>query len=290
MSSRKTVVLLTAALLVIRAELARAHGDLHGQIATVSAQIEKEPLNADHYLRRGELRRLHSEFPEAAADFEKAATLHPDWPQAGLAKGRLALSSGNLEAAVAEMDRLLPKYPEYPEGWLIRARARARLADHAGAAKDFTEIIRRVDRPEPDIFLERAAALAASGNEHLHEALNGLEEGLAKLGLVMTLDLAALDLELKMKRFDDALRRVDRLAAAAKRQESWLARRGDILLRARRPDDARAAFQKALEAIAALPSHHQATKATTDLRQRITMSLMKLDGGEGSTAVPAIAD
>jgi tetratricopeptide (TPR) repeat protein len=271
-------IIFAVALLVTRVERACAHGDLHGQIESVSAQIEKDPQNADLYLRRGELHRLHSEFPKAAADFDKAAALHPDWPQAEIAKSRLALTTGEFEVAAAGMDRLLPKHPEYPEGWLIRARARTRLGDYAGAAKDYSEIVERVDRPEPDVFLERAAALTASGGDQVDNALRGLEEGLTKLGPVITLDLAALDLELKLKRTEEALRRIDRLAAGSRRQETWLSRRGEILAQAGRTDEARAAFGKALEAIAALPKHIQATQATTELRQRITASIVKLDG------------
>jgi predicted Zn-dependent protease len=276
-SLRSITIVAVTALLVVRAEHASAHGDLHGQIASVTAQIEKEPQNADLYLRRGELRRLHSEFPEAAADLEKASALQPGSPQVAIAKSRLALSAGNFEAAAAEMDRLLPGHPEYPEGWLLRARARTRLGNQIESAKDYTEIVRRVERPEPEIFLERAAALAASGEDHLDEALLGLNEGLEKLGPVMTLELAALDLELRTKRLDEALRRVDRLTASVKRQESWLARRGDILVRASRPNEARDSFKKALEAINGLPPHIQATQATTDLKSRIMASLAKLD-------------
>jgi tetratricopeptide (TPR) repeat protein len=271
-------IIFAVALLVTRAERACAHGDLHGQIESVSVQIEKDPQNADLYLRRGELHRLHSDFPKAAADFDKAAALRPDWPQAEIAKSRLALTTGNFEAAVSGMDRLLPKHPEYPEGWLIRARARTRLGNHAGAATDYSEIVKRVDRPEPDIFLERAAALTAAGSDHFEDALRGLEEGLTKLGPVITLDLAALDLELKLERTEEALRRIDRLAAGSKRQETWLNRRGEILAQVGRTDEARAAFGKALEAIAALPQHIQTTQATTELRKGITASIAKLDG------------
>ena len=272
----RSAILLHFAFAFTGAAAALAHGDLHEQIAAVSAQIEKEPRNAELFLRRGELRRLHAEFPEAAADFAKASEIHPGWPQVELAKSRLALSTGNFEAAAAGMDQLLPKHPEYPEGWLIRARARNHLGDSLGAAKDYTEIVKRLERPEPEIYLERAAALAAAGGNHLNEALQGLNEGLAKLGPVMTLELAALDLELKLSRFDDALRRVDRLAATARRQESWLTRRGDILVQLGRTDDARVAYLKALEAIAALPPHHQVTQATADLKKRIDTSLAKL--------------
>lgn len=278
MPSRKaTLLLLSAALLVIRAERADAHGDLHEQIARVSSLIEKEPGNAELLLQRGELRRLHAEFVEAAADFEKAAALRPDWPQVGIAKGRLALSSGKFEMAVAEMDRLLPKNPEYPEGWLIRARARVRLAEYVSAAKDYTEIVRRVEKPEPDVFLERAAALVAAGDVHFAPALAGLEEGMTKLGNIVTLDLAALDLELKMKRFEQALCRIDRVLKTSKRRDSWLARRGDVQVLCGRTEEARGSYNEALEAIAALPAHHQATAATAELKKRVTTALGKLD-------------
>ena len=269
-------VVLASALLAMQVERACAHGDLHEQIANVSAQIEKDPTNADLYLRRGELRRLHSEFPEAASDLGKADSMRPDWPQVALAKARLALSSGSFESTVQEMGRLLPKHPEYPEGWLLRARANTQLGRHSAAANDYTEIIRRVERPEPEIFLERAAALASSGNDHLKDALLGLNEGLAKLGSVMTLELAAYDLELKLKHTDDALRRIDRLTANSRRQESWLSRRGDILVQTGRIDEARVTYGKALEAIASLPPHIQGTAATTNLKQRISESLARL--------------
>jgi predicted Zn-dependent protease len=278
MSRRITVgIVLATALFFVRTERASAHGDLHGQIEKVSAEIAKEPQNADLYLRRGELRRLHAEFSEAASDFEKAAALRPDWPQVEIAKSRLAFSAGNFEAAIAGMDRLLPKHPEYPEAWLIRARAKARLGKHVEAAKDYSEIVERVDRPEQDIFLERAAALAVSGDDHLNEALRGLEVGLAKVGRVITLELAALDVELKLKRFDDALRRIDQIAAASKRQESWLARRGEVLIQAGRAEEARLTFRKALDAIAGLPPHIQATRSIAELKQRITTSIAKLE-------------
>ena len=273
MSSRKFITLLT----IVGVRYASAHGDLHQQIASISAQIEKEPGNAELYLQRGEMHRLHVEFPEAAADFAKAAEFRPEWPQATLAKARLALSEGKFENAIEEMDRLLSKHPEYPEGWLIRARARNQKKDHLGAAKDYTEIVRRMERPEPEIYLERASALAAAGEDRCEEALRGLEEGVAKLGPVTTLNLAALDLELRMKHFEKALLRVDHLASAARRRESWFARRGDILLQLERTEEARAAYREALDAITALPSQHQLAPATVELQSRVTAALAKLE-------------
>ena len=70
----------------------------------------------------------------------------------------------------------------------------------------------------------------------------------------MSLQLRALDLEISLRRFDDALTRVDLLTSASERRELWLKRRGDILVSAGRQAEARAAYVAAQTAIAALPA------------------------------------
>jgi predicted negative regulator of RcsB-dependent stress response len=70
----------------------------------------------------------------------------------------------------------------------------------------------------------------------------------------MSLQLRALDLEISLRRFDDALSRVDLLTSTSERRELWLKRRGDILVSAGRQDEARAAYVAAQTAIAALPA------------------------------------
>ena len=63
MNGRKSIgwaskfVRLLAALFLL-ATVAAAHEGLHGQIAEVTARIKRAPLDANLYLRRGELYRL----------------------------------------------------------------------------------------------------------------------------------------------------------------------------------------------------------------------------------------
>src|SRR2546429_3401664 len=45
----------------------------------------------------------------------------------------------------------------------------------------------------------RDRALAAEGGDHLDEALRGLDEGIKRLGPIVTLELYAIDLELDRK-------------------------------------------------------------------------------------------
>src|SRR5262245_7785095 len=70
-----------------------AHGDLHEQIAAATSQIEKNPKNAELYLKRGELHRAHEDWDAALADYERAAILNPKLIVVDLARGKVLLAA-----------------------------------------------------------------------------------------------------------------------------------------------------------------------------------------------------
>ena len=133
--------------------------------------------------------------------------------------------------------------------------------------------IARIAQPEPDHYLARADTLASLGDRHLPRAVAGIDEGIKRLGPLVSLDSRAIDLEVQLGRFDSALGRVDRQAAATVRKDMWLARRAEVLDRAGRRQEARASRQQALSAIASLPIQLQNRKATTDLKQQLVAAL-----------------
>ncbi len=110
----------------------------------------------------------------------------------------------------------------------------------------------------------------------MDEAVRGLDEGIQKLGPAITLQLYAIDLELKKNQFDAALIRLEQITAKASRKETWLARRGDIQEKAGRVDQALVAYASALEAIQKLPAHRQSTQAMTQLKARVIESQNRL--------------
>ena len=115
------------------------------------------------------------------------------------------------------------------------------------------------------------------GVEHIDVALQGLDEGLERLGQPITLLLYAIDLELELGRHDAALARLDRIASRADRKETWLVRRGEILEQAGRPAEARAAYVAAIEAVQALPATRRGTRAVSRLQTRAEEALTRLD-------------
>jgi tetratricopeptide (TPR) repeat protein len=253
-----------------------AHDGIHEQIAEVTRQIERDPQNAALYLKRGELHRLHRDWDKALLDYDRAARLNPQLAVVDFARGKMLYETGKHESAKLALERFLAQQPEHVEALVTRGRVLVKLNKHAEAARDFTAaIMLSSPRPQPEMFIERAQTLTAAGVEFRDEALRGLDEGIEKLGPLVTLQLAALDLELAEKRYDRALARLERIAAQSPRKETWLARRGEIMEQAGRKTEAQAAYAAALAAVETLPPHRRRVKAVTELETRLRAALRR---------------
>ncbi|HEX7897824.1 MAG TPA: tetratricopeptide repeat protein [Planctomycetota bacterium] len=260
----------------LSAALVLAHGSLDEQLAMMDRLVEASPDHPRHRLRRGELRRAHAEehrgdpaafrkdVEAAELDFARALELAPGFHDVLLARGRLRLEAGRAADARADLDVFCREVPEHPGGHLFRGRALARLARRAEAAEAFTRAIALSPSPGPEIFLERATVAA-----NPEEALAGLEEGRRRLGDLVTLDLAALDVEVELGRLDDALARCARWVERPGRCEEWQWRRAQLLRKSGCPAEARAACEAGLASLETLPPSRRGTPAVRDLEARL---------------------
>ena len=267
------VLALASALAV--ADRAPAHGDLHRQIIALDALIAAEPASAALHVRRGDLHRAHRDWPAALADYERAATLDPGLSAADRGRAAVLLETGDPGAALASADRALARGAGRAEAGALRARALGGLGRPREAADEWAGVIQATARPRPELYIERARALVADAGR-LEEAIAVIDQGIARLGPVVALDLFAIDLELGRCQPDAAVARVDRQAAATSRKETWLVRRGEILEGAGRRAEAREAFAAALTALSSLASAHRNTRAMEEVRQRSAAGLERL--------------
>ena len=184
----------------------------------------------------------------------------------------MLFESRRFQQAKFVLDRFLRQQPGHVEGLVTRGRVLAKIGARLEAAKDFTEALALAPAPEPELYLERAQVLAGD-KRYIQEALRGLDEGIKQLGPLVTLELAAIDLELRGNNYDAALARLDVITAQSERKETWLVRRGEILKAAGRNEEARKAFSAAIVAIESLPPERRQSRAITALQLRARSAL-----------------
>ncbi|MDB6154936.1 MAG: hypothetical protein JWL90_3389 [Chthoniobacteraceae bacterium] len=270
LKSQRSLPLLVFILNLALCATAPAHGDLHEQIDALTLQILKGPENAGLYLKRAELFRIHEDWPAAAADYDRAAILAPALPGIEFGRARMLFASGHAGDAEIILAQFLKANPRHAEGYAVHGRIEMKLGNPLAAADDFAKTLEYSARPDPEIYLEQAHALAAAGiGEHGAKAVEVLREGMKLLGNLPTLGLYAIELEAAQKRFDSAITLLDALSTSAPRQEHWLERRGDLLAQAGRRDEAGKSYQAASDAAARLPERIRTTKAMVELQLRL---------------------
>ena len=265
---------LLVALLVALPLHAIAHGPIDERIAAATLEIARDPGNAQLYVRRAELHRVHEDWEPALADYARAAARAPGDTAIGFLRGRALQEAGRPGQAKAVLDLFLAQDPDHAEALVARARALFALRLWSASASDYTHAIMRTPRADPDLYLERARAEAA--DRRIERALAGIDAGIARLGPVPALQLYAMELEIRRGGIDAALVRLDAIAAQSPRKEVWLARRGAILMQAGRREEARSAYVEAMAAIEALPPSMRQTRAMIDLAGRVNNALTRL--------------
>jgi tetratricopeptide (TPR) repeat protein len=262
-------------LLLLLPPAAGAHPGIEIQLARLAALIEQEPTNVDYLLQRAELYRLHEDYDRALTDLAAAAKQKPDSPGLALARARVCSDLGRTQEALESIETVLTAERNHPEALLLRARCLSRLNRAGEAVVDYNAALRQIPKPAPDLFLERARTQAALGR--FDDAVSGLDEGLTRLGDLVTLQLAGIEYERAQAKFDAALVRVDKVIAGSPVKETWLVLRGEVLEQAGRLTEARKVFQQTLARIAAYPPARHGRGMTLQLEQRARTGLARTE-------------
>ena len=250
-----------------------AHSDIHERIVTLTEQLQVTPQDPSLLFKRAELNRQHQDWDAALADYDRVEQLDVDFSAVDFGRGRTLYEAGRTEEAMAPLDRYLIANPKHIRALLIRARARAVLARYQGAVADYDKVISFSDHPLPEYYLERAESWVASGEKFIQQAIQGLDEGMALLGPVFTLQYAAIDLEVKSQQYANALKRIDALPTSIINTPTWQLMRGDILLLAGNDQQAHVAFDSALAQIHKLPDTRRKVKAVAELEKQLLTRL-----------------
>jgi tetratricopeptide (TPR) repeat protein len=253
------------------------------KLTELSAEIAKQPANAALLLRRAEIHDQRGDLASALADLDLAAALPRGAQPANVAAGEVLYRQQQFAAALERLELALRI--DAGDARALRAKGRVLVAlrrmDEAAVVQRRLLVV--LPSPEPDDYLELAQSLAAGATRPgKHAALRVLDQGIARLGPVVSLQGPAMELELELRRWQAALRRVDTLAAASPRKDIWLKRRGEILLQAGRRGPARQAFLAALKALDGLGPELRRTPAIQELAAELRQRAQLVQGGRAA--------
>ena len=166
MTGRRSLLLLLAALALVHGD-AFGHAEITDQIAAVSARIAAAPRDAELFFKRAELHRIHADWVEAAADYDRAASIDPALAVVHLGRGHLRLELGLPIEAARELDFYLEKNPRDARALALRARAASSGRDPRAATAfwDSALVVASPDEPLlPDWRLAREADARDAGH------------------------------------------------------------------------------------------------------------------------------
>jgi tetratricopeptide (TPR) repeat protein len=269
-----TAVLGTLVLALCIASPTAGHEPVDESIQALTLAIERAAENPSLYLHRAELHRLHGNREAAATDLASAAELGADAARLGLCRAALDLDLGKPAAALARLDAVIDEQPGSDEPYRLRARARAILGDGDGAIADLNRALALSPSPRPETYLERARLQAEGGGD----AVAGLDEGINRLGPLVSLVLAAAELETECGHHDSALNYLELLETRYGRGPSVLVRRAQILEQAGRRLESLSCYTEALVLVEELPPSRRASPVTVELERKLRQALIADNG------------
>jgi len=238
--------------------------------AATRQELAKRPDDPQRHIERARVLQMKGEWDAALEEVETAAARGGDPDVLGQVRASIYLDAGFPRMAKVEVDRVLARRPDAAGLLYERGRAWLAIGNPEAAARDFGDAIAKGPRPTPEQVIAHRDVLLGLGKKDA--ALRALDDGMARVGHVVSLELPAVDLEVELGRYDAALARLDRLAATAPPNPLWIARRGEVLDKAGRGAQARAEYAKALALIDARPAARRG-KPFVDLKRRLEMAL-----------------
>jgi tetratricopeptide (TPR) repeat protein len=266
---------------------AGAHGDLDLQIAAATREIQRSPNDERLYLKRAELHLLHAQPDAALTDLAPARRLDPAEPGIYLVEGRALLAAGRFAEARPAFDRFLTIEPNHPIALWFRARTFVQLGRRELADADLRRCLEVIPQPGPELHLARAGNLEATGD--LEAALQVINEGIESRGPVPALQLAAVDLETTLRRYQAAARRLDGMIADSKRPAGLLTRKAAIQIEQGDMTDARDCYLRAREFLDRLSPSFRNTAANRALAEDIAAGLEQLNATATNANLPPLS-
>ena len=254
---------------------ASAHGSLPLRIGILTERLESDPRNVELLLKRGELYRQHRNWQAALDNFSQALQLDPDAAIVDFFIGRVLHQAGRPSEALPRLRRFVQSDPDHANGWLYMARSAAALGMLEDASEMYRKAIMTAPVKTPDHYLEWSEAHFANSPTRVGGAIAILENGIARLGPIVSMVQRAMQLKRMTGDLDGAMRYLEMLPSALKNSPRWLTTRADLRRESQTVGEAIGLYLQALAAIDKLPASRRHSPALTELKRYLQRQLSR---------------
>ena len=230
---------------------AAAHPGLESTLALLDPIIASNPRDPALYIARGAIYSRHGELERALEDLQRAQALG-DPVSVAFELGVLHYRMGEYSRSRLLLGNWLAGHPGHAEALLYRARAASADGDPRAAAADYRTYLADAAAPNPGDYLAAARLLATDDGAGTGPALELLDQGMKRLGIVPQLQRYAVELEIERGDVGAALRRWRVMQPALGAGPEWKVGMAELLMRAGRPAQAAEVLQDAREQLHAL--------------------------------------
>lgn len=211
--------------------------------------------------------------------------LNPQSPENLLQSALVMRAEDNLPAALTQVEALTRSNPEFASGWDYLARFAHESERHDEAIQAQLRFLKDHPSLDPSDYMICAAWLQDRGQpgDDL-TALSVLDQGIAKIGVLIALQQAAIKIDLSRQNWDSALRRIDALSARFRPSVDFATQRGEILEQAQRYAEAASAFDSAIAILQASPFEN---RDQAIFETRMTLLKQRKEANRALAAAPA---
>jgi tetratricopeptide (TPR) repeat protein len=234
--------------------IAPAHEAIDVQIEHINTLLKSTPENRTFFIKRGELHRQHGNHPLALRDFQHAKKINSSSGDTDFYIGRLRLEMNQADKALPMLRRFIHKNPGHSNALQYLGDAHFALDHFVLAARAYKQAATAEKHPDPELFLKTVRAYEEAGPDYKKHSRKAIEQGILRLGPLVTLIMTGIQLEISQQDYAQALGLLEKLPEAVKNSPKWMLRHGEILNKAGHKKEAILVNTRAIEKINNLPN------------------------------------
>jgi tetratricopeptide (TPR) repeat protein len=247
-----------------------AHGDLDERILKVTKEIKVAPDSAYLYLKRGKLYFQHEAFNNSIADLNTSKTLGYRTTEQTLLFAKSYFGLKTYEKAMTYCNEILSDDPKNVRAIKLIAQTHFEQGNFTRSAYTFEDLINYTNQSFPKNYVDASQAWESlNTKEGFKRATAIINNGIDKLGPLISLYSRLKDLAVKQKHYDSAIETQHQIIKLSPRKETAYYNLSELFLLNNSKEEALESLNLAKTHFNNLPTRLQNTSFMKELIENI---------------------